>query len=182
MSTDRELKAMETSLSVMKPLDEGERHRVLSWLAAKLGVCASAPLETPNGGAGNMGGGGIQGSIKQFLKQKLPRDDVARVTALGYFLTHGSNQARWKQADLVKARIEASVTDFNISRAISNAKRAKYLTSAGEHGLYQVTTSGEALVEAMPDGNAMTQINAQDRTRRRRRPSGKRSKNSAAKI
>ncbi len=63
------------------------------------------------------------------------------------------------------------MANFNMSRAVSNAQRAGYLTTAGRRGTYQVTSTGEALVEAMPDEEAVKKVKAQG-TRRRRKSSG----------
>lgn len=175
MAGDRELKAMETTLGALQPLDTEERQRVFDWLAAKLGLEVPAPA----GDAGSedgaaVGAGGNLGTIKQFLKQKRPDDDVARATTLAYFLTHGKSQATYKTADLTKARVDAALTNFNMSRAVSNAQRAGYLTTAGKRGTYQVTSTGEALVEAMPDADAIKKVKAQGPRHRRRSTATKR--------
>lgn len=103
----------------------------------------------------------------------MPADDVSRVTALAYYLTHGMDQATYKTGDLTKARVEAALASFNMSRAVSNAQRAGYLTTAGGRGTYQVTSIGEALVEAMPDAEAIRKVKGQG-TRRRRKSTGTR--------
>jgi len=170
MAGDRELKAMEATLDALQPLDTEERQRVFDWLAAKLGL----EVPTPAGGAKGdaaVGVGDDIGTIKQFLKHKRPDDDVARATTLAYFLAHGKSQATCKTADLTKARVDAALADFNMSRAVSNAQRARYLTTAGKRGAYQITSTGEALVEAMPDADLLKKVKAQE-TRRRRRSTG----------
>ena len=166
LAGDRELKAMETTLSALQPLDAEEQQRVLDWLAAKLGLEASPPSDIAGGGEG-VGDAGNLGTIKQFLNQKKPDDDVARATTLAYFLTHGTDQATYKTADLTKARVDAALANFNMSRAVSNAQRAGYLTTAGKRGAYQVTGTGEALVEAMPDADAIKKV--KERRKRRRK-------------
>jgi hypothetical protein len=174
VADDRELKAMEATLGALQPLDSDERQRVFDWLAAKLG------LETPQSAGGAEGEGGAEdgretpGTIKQFVKQKRPDDDVARATTLAYYLTHGKSQATNKTADLSKARVDAALANFNMSRAVSNAQRAGYLTTAGKRGTYQVTSTGEALVEAMPDAEAIKEVKAQGTTRRRKSTGAKR--------
>jgi hypothetical protein len=172
VAEDRELKAMKTSLDALRPLDPEERQRVVDWLAAKLG------LDGPPSAGGAHGDGhadrprdGNLGTSKRFLKEKRPPDDAARVTTLAYYLSHGKGQATYKTADLTKARVEAALASFNMSRAVSNAQRAGYLTTAAGRGTYQVTSTGEALVEAMPDVEAMRNVKAQ-RTRRRRTSTG----------
>src|SRR5438067_1814615 len=101
---------MEAALGALQPLDPEERQRVSDWLAAKLGLEGSQP----SGGAGREGAAGVDagetpGTIKQFLKQKRPDDDVARAAALAYYLTHRKSQATFKTADLTKSRVEAAL-------------------------------------------------------------------------
>ncbi len=62
------------------------------------------------------------------------------------------------------------MTTFNLSRAVSNAHRAGYLTTAGGRGVYQVTSISEALVDAMPDVEAVKKVKAQGTRRRRKSP------------
>lgn len=175
MAGDRELKAMEAILAALQALDPEEQQRVFDWLAAKLGLEVAAPAGGVDGeGEGTQAAGGIGnlGTIKQFLKQKRPNDDVARATALAYFLTHGKSQTPYKTADLTKARVDAALAKFNASRAVRNAVRAGYLTGAGRRGTYQITSTGESLVEAMPDAEAIKKVRAQ-RTGRRRKSTRK---------
>jgi hypothetical protein len=172
VAEDRELKAMQTVLDALQPLDPEERQRVFDWLAAKLGLEVGSSSGAPHGDGGGAGPrDGDLGTIKHFLKEKRPADDVARVTTLAYYLTHGKDQATYKTADLTKARVEAALASFNMSRAVSNAQRSGYLTTAGGRGTYQVTSIGEALVEAMPDAEAIREVKGQG-TRRRRKSTG----------
>jgi hypothetical protein len=173
MAGDRELKAMETTLGALQALDPEERQRVLDWLAAKLGLEAPAPSDFASSG-GAVGDGGNLGTIKQFLNQKRPEDDVVRATTLAYFLTRGKDQATFKTADLTKARVDAALANFNMSRAVSNAQRAGYLTTAGKRGTFQVTGTGEALVAALPDAGAVKKVKEQGRRRRRKSTATKR--------
>jgi len=178
MAGDRELKAMETTLAALLPLDPDERQRVFDWLVAKVGVRSSVAGAATGTGRGTAGGttasgGAVSGTIKQFLKDKSPDEDVARAAALAYFLTHAKNQATYKTGDLTTARSDAALANFNMSRAVSTAQRAGYLTTAGKRGTYQITSTGEALVEAMPDADLIKKVKAKG-TRRRRRAAPKR--------
>lgn len=169
-SQDRELKAMESVLGALQPLDAAERRRVLTWLTAKFGVGVSSATTDSATAGGNAPGYSPAdiGGIKPFVKHKKPGDDVARVTTLAYFLTHRGQKPTYKTADLTKARVDAALPAFNTSRAVSHAQRAGYLTTAGRRGTYQVTSTGEALVEAMPDNARVQEVRAQGGRRRRR--------------
>ncbi len=174
MAGDRELKAMQSALAALQPLNLEARQRVLAWLAAKLGL----EVTTANDSEKDLDAPdptGHLGTIKQFLKLKAPNDDVARVATLAYFLTHGKNLAMYKIEELSKARVDAALSKFNMSRALSNAQHtAGYVTNAGKHGTYQITATGEALVEAMPDAEAVKKVKAQVKKRRRRSTGAKR--------
>lgn len=176
MNQDRELHAMATALGALEELAPDEQSRVISWLGARLGI-QGARLGT--------GGGKAQltdddhdaalGTIKQFMTSKAPRDDVARATALAYYLARGADQPTYTTADLTRARLDAALAAFNVSRSVSNAVRAGYLTAATSRGSYQITSTGEALVDAMPDPEAVRSARAPG-TRRRRRSSRARSR------
>jgi hypothetical protein len=168
MAGDRELKAMEITLAGLQPLNTEERQRVFDWLVAKLNPQARLADDASGDDGMSVGAAGDLRTIKLFLKQKRPDEDVARATALAYFLTHGKSQATYKTSDLSKARSDAALPAFNMSRALSTAQRAGYLTTAGKRGIYQITSVGEALVEAMPDEGLIKKVKAQGTKRRRR--------------
>lgn len=175
MATDPELKAMEATLSALQSLSADEQQRVLEWLASKLGLEAPTPLrggdrsDTPMGAAG---GTDELGTIKQFLKGKKPDNDVARATALAYYLTHARDKETFTTADLSKARTDAALPSFNVSRGASNARGSGYLTTTGKRGTLKITSVGESLVEAMPDKEAIKKATTQ-RGKPRRKTTGR---------
>ncbi len=59
------------------------------------------------------------------------------------------------------------MASFNVYRAISTAKRGRYLTGTGTRGELQITADGEAVVDALPDKEKVDKVSSQ-RTRRRR--------------
>ena len=168
MTADREIRAMEAALAALQPLKPDERRRVLEWLWAKLDFGAPPADSGPGGGPSV-----VRDGIKQFVKQKSPGDDVSRATTLAYFLEHARKLASYGYDELSQARVSAALPKFNLSRAVANAQRAGYLTTAGKHGMYQVTSTGEALVEAMPDTEAIKQVKAQGTKRRRKTSAGR---------
>lgn len=177
MATDPELKAMEATLSALEPLSADEQQRVLDWLVSKLGL--EAPMLRGDGeGLDILGvdGGGIGrlGTIKQFLKGKRPDNDVARAIALGYYLTHALGKETFTAADLSRARTDAALANFNVSRGAANARGSGYLTTTGARGTLKITSVGESLVEAMPDKEAMKKATTQRRRPRRKTASRKR--------
>ena|SRR6266545_420650 len=180
MATDSELKAMEAALSALQSLSPDEQQRVLDWLASRLGLGDPSSISTRSGSETIVGdsGRGELGTIKQFLKGKRPDNDVARATVLAYYLTHASEKETFTSADLSKARADAALPSFNVSRGTRNARAAGYLTSTGKCGTDKITYLGESLVEAMPDKEGIKKITLQRRKPRRkatkRIPAGKR--------
>jgi len=176
MAPDREVKAMQSTLATLRTLKHDEQQRVLDWLASKLGLEAA-----PGHGAGaGVDGpaasavGGKGGSIKEFLKLKSPNDHVGRVAALAYFLTHTGGKATYKTADLSAARVDAALPKFNTSDAVWHAQQAGYLTTGAKRGTYQVTATGESLVEAMPNAAAVKSVKSAGKKRRRKSNATKR--------
>jgi hypothetical protein len=159
---------MATALHALEVLDADQRERVLAWLVAKLGVTGATIGRAPGSTATIGRAVASVGSVKDFIKQKAPADDVARATALAYFLTHARGTATYSTRDLTKARFDAAMATFNLSRAVSNAQRAGYLTSSGRPGSYQITATGESLVEAMADDQAVQAARSRGRRRRRK--------------
>jgi hypothetical protein len=166
-----EIEAMKVTYKSLSALDDDEQHRVLVWLTAKLGL--SQTPQAPDTGGSTIDASRI-GSVKQFIKAKAPDDDVSRVTALAYHRTHVSGEATFTSADLSRTQVEAAIPRFNVSRAISNSQRSGYITSAGKQGIYQITSMGESLVEAMPDRELMKQVRSQGARRRKTNSTAKR--------
>jgi hypothetical protein len=154
---------MSTLLQTLQPLDDEARRRVLDWLASRLGLSPS----TSSIEVGTIASLPERGTIKEFLKHKSPDDDVSRATALAFYLAHHEGKTTFKTADLTTARIDAGLASFNISRAVSHSQRAGYLTSAGGRGVYHITSTGEALVDAMPDQERIRAVKSQAKGRRR---------------
>jgi hypothetical protein len=173
LSADRELKAMEAGLAALKSLGPEERARVLKWLGSKLNVVTQSPDEPDTS---EDKADGKLGTIKQFLKSKSPEEDVARVTTFAYYLTYAEKLSNFKVEKLSTARIDAAVPKFNMSRAIWNTQRSGFLTTAGKRGLYQITSAGEALVEAMPNKAAVEKIKAEGAKRRRKSTASKKTR------
>jgi hypothetical protein len=167
VASDPELETMGTLLHALQQLDDEARQRVLDWLAAKLGLRAPSSPRQRSSASSSAGDPGDLGTIKAFVNHKSPEDDVTRATTLAYFLTHSKGQSTFKTTDLTAARIAAALASFNTSRAVSHAQRAGYITSAAGRGVYHITSTGEALVGAMPDRENMQAVKSQSKKRKR---------------
>ncbi len=179
----REPQAMMKAHAALKELSVEEQLRVLEWLAKKLNlspmnVSAGQGVVGPQQHAvvppGPGGPAGTPPTPKAFLTQKKPRDNVERIACLGYYLARYRSVPQFKTSDLTKLNSEASQPKIpNPSQTVANATRAQYLTQAGG-GKKQVTTRGEALVDALPDpAKAKQALDDNPLTTRRIRKKGK---------
>jgi hypothetical protein len=91
-------------------------------------------------------------SPKAFILEKKPRTDVERITCLAYYLTHIANTPEFKTRDLTNLNKEAAQPRLsNAAKTVGNATvQNQFLAPAGG-GRKQITTRGEAVVEALPD-------------------------------
>lgn len=160
-----ELRAMEVAYEVLESLDKGGQTRAFRWLAQALGVEALYPSMTPieavavtESDASHIPqrGGKRQMNPRDFVSHKKPQSLVERVACLAYYLTHYRDTGHFKTADIVALNTEAAAHKFgNPSRDVDNADRQNgYIVSAG-NGAKQLTVRGEAVVEALPDREAV---------------------------
>jgi hypothetical protein len=175
----REPEAMKAAYAALKDLELEEQTRVLDWLVKKLNLGYSIP-QPGVGGAGALvppppgGLGGTPAPLgspqthKAFFKQKKPTNNVERIACLAYYLTHYKNTPMFKTSDLTKLNTEAAQPKMgNPSQAVQDATRAQFLTAAGG-GKKQITSRGEAFVEALPDEVKVKQALAENPLARHR--------------
>jgi hypothetical protein len=174
----KELEAMKAALTALEPLGDEERARALGWLAQALGVASGVIGVSASSLASGMKHtneiGGDSSDIsrmtpKQFMALKKPVTDVERIACLAYYLTHARDAMHFKTGDLTALNTEAAGLRFsNASQAANNAMNQNgYLAQAGK-GNRQITPRGEAVVEAMPDREAVNAALADHPKRGRR--------------
>jgi hypothetical protein len=180
MSVDgaKELKAMTTALTALEPLDEEARARALNWLAEALGVGGALRGKKSSfvGGLNHAHDIDIDDSNisemtpKQFMSLKRATTDVERIACLAYYLTYARDTLHFKTTDLTSLNTEAAGLRFgNASQAASNAMNQNgYIAQAGK-GNRQITPRGEAVVEALPDREAVAAALAEHPKRARRK-------------
>lgn len=154
---DSELSAIQAALAALWPLDEEARARAVAGIAGALGVPGATSSAGARAGAQLSDAPGDLGTPKQFLASKAPRSDVERVAVLAYYLTHARETPHFATKELNELNIEAAGPRFsNASYAASNATKKSRLLAAAPGGMKQITARGEALVEALPDRQAVT--------------------------
>lgn len=159
-----ELQAIQAALVALSPLDNEGRSRAVAWLASALDVQPVVPkpgvgLSAQFGvGAGiSSNGAGEFGTPKEFLAYKAPKTDVERITVLAFYLTHARGVAHFPTKDLSDLNTEAACPRFsNAAYTASNAMKKNGFLATASGGKRQISARGEALVNALPDREAVT--------------------------
>ncbi len=182
---DAEVRAMEISYNALSQLEPDAQKRVLNWLVDKLElpktILAVGPdnqVAAPQPPPGTTAGfpSGTTSTPKQFMAQKKPKTDAERITSLAYFLTHGRKTPQFKTKNLTDLNREAAGLPFsNSAVAVNNAALSGYLAAAGG-GAKQITSRGEALVDALPDRDRVKAAMEENPTRKRKPSKAKRRK------
>ncbi|WP_426500024.1 hypothetical protein [Streptomyces sp. D54] len=163
--THAELRAMQKAYDALKSLDGERKGRVIKWLVESLAMDVRvhvgeepgmpAPAAEECSGTDSPRARHAM-SVRDFINHKKPQSLVERVACLGYYLARYRDQPHFRVSDIVQLNTEAAAHKFgNPSRDIDNADRQNgYLVMAGT-GLKQITPRGEAVVEALPDRDAV---------------------------
>lgn len=176
-----ELDAMKAAFDALSKLEPEERSRAIKWLVEALNVEVAAP-DAPQSNPGGQPGATVTAAAgragmaaeakaktpKAFLAEKKPSTAIERVACLAYYLTHSRDTPTFKTKDIVALNTEAALPKLaNAARDVNNAASAGgFLASAGS-GAKQITTRGEALVEALPDRDAVKQALEDHKFKRR---------------
>lgn len=111
-------------------------------------------------------------TAKQFIAQKKPKTQYERIACIGYYLTHVRNTPQFVTDDITAMNTEAAQPPILNAPQIVTDTTAKYryLSGAGDRNK-QITVLGEAIVEALPDREAVkAAISEHGAGRRRKRP------------
>lgn len=113
-------------------------------------------------------------TIKQFIAAKRPDTQYERVACLAYYLTHVEGTPEFKTLAITKANTAAAQPKLsNPSQIVSDTtKTYGYLSAAGK-GAKQISVLGEAVVDALPDREAVKAAIASNRPRRKTKRSTK---------
>ncbi|WP_432253095.1 hypothetical protein [Streptomyces sp. HNM1019] len=161
-----ELRAMHTSFELLSPLDNDARNRAVRWLLAALEMDThelhpespeTARMKPLAVGTNPDANATVDVPLpRSFMSQKKPNSLVERIACLAYYLSFYRDKPHFKTSDFVQLNTEAAGAKFgNPSRDADNADRQNgYLVTAGR-GLKQITPRGEAVVQALPDRDAV---------------------------
>lgn len=138
MSTDSKLDAI---LEAIKKLEERVSRIESGSSDASFGEKAAAPAASK------------KLSIKEFLLEHPPTNDIQRTLAIGYFLETHVGMACFTKADLEKGYRDAreptpSNISMNIKRCISHGHMMEAQEKTNSKTSYVITRSGEQFVAA----------------------------------
>lgn len=170
-----ELGALKSVLEALEPLEDAQRQFVLETAISRLGTPVQLGVGEGTGSEkpGNRGGQDPHVSPKEFIKKKKPQTELQRVVCLAYFITNYREIPHFNTADITNLNTEAACKQLsNPSSTLNNAtSQSDLLATAGE-GKKQITPLGEAVVEALPDQEAVKAA-LKEHGKRPRRPTRK---------
>jgi hypothetical protein len=181
---DKELEAMKTAYEALVGLPSAAQGEILDWLQKKLNISiqpkGDEPSEAEVGAAKSKNTLSLkrQQNPKDFLTEKRPITGVERIACLAYYLSKYRGVAEFKTVELTNLNKEAAQPNFtNAAVDVRNATtQNQYLAIAGG-GKKQISARGEAVVEALPDREAVKAVVAAipraGRPRRSKKGNGK---------
>ncbi|WP_305790182.1 hypothetical protein [Symbioplanes lichenis] len=174
--TDRlqELQAMQVFYDVLEKLGQESRRSAIRWLCEALEVeQAPAQSEVAAPGAGDPVV--PPADPRDFMTQKRPQNQAEKIACLGYYLTTYRGSKFFKSADLTALNTEAAQPKFgNMPRDVDNTERSNGYIVAASNGAKQLTSRGEAVVDALPDRDAVEAARKQNPFKARKSTSGSR--------
>jgi hypothetical protein len=162
-------------LSFERPVTEDVANSIMNLVMTGVATAPSGSSANPAPPDVNAGHGAAM-TPKQFMGQKRPGSNYEGVACLAYYLTHSRNTPHFKTADIGKLATEAARPLSNTSLFVRHATSTyRYLAPAGG-GAKQITTLGEAVVEALPDREKVKAAVAEYGVRRKRSRTARKSK------
>ena|SRR6218665_2800141 len=156
-----EIEALKVVDESLGHLSSEERQRIFSFISSKYSLTSintqNASQSSSNGQAFNSGAGQpIVSDVKQFLASKKPNGFYEQIACLGYFIEKVQGQESFDTKTITAANTAARATKIpNPSLYLSDVvSKYGYLTAIGG-GKKAMTARGEALVEALPDREAV---------------------------
>jgi hypothetical protein len=171
------LKVVDESLG---HLSEEERQRIFSFISSKYSL---TPTNNTNHGSfngqnSNIGAGQpITLDVKQFLASKKPSGFYEQIACLGYFIEKVQGQESFNTKAITETNTAARATKIpNPSLYLGDVvSKYGYMTAIGG-GKKAMTARGEALVEALPDRDAVKTALENNPIKRKSTPKKKKAK------
>ena len=150
----------------LAPLDNPARLRVIAWAYSRFDLTPIVPGSlSPQGGHQTPPGQPPlpppsqpppAGTIKDFVTGKKPQNTYERIACLVYYLEKVQNVNSVKTKEITQANTDARLSKMtNPSIFVAEATRQKGYLSALGGGKKVLSARGEALVDALPDREAV---------------------------
>lgn len=160
------MKAKLTEIEALKAIDESlehltqeEKQRIFDFMVSKHSLTQNKSGHNGGGGGANGGNGGADNTItdiKQFLKTKKPQGFYEQIACLGYFLENVQGLESFNTKQITKANTDARAPKIpNPSLYVTHSQSTYGFLSQVGGGKKAMTPRGEALVEALPDREAV---------------------------
>jgi len=170
-------------LAFDRPVNEVTVNRIISF------VMTGSALAQANGsvlggaaGPGPAAGASIAANLsglnpKQFIAQKKPQTQYERIACLAFYLTHFRNTPQFVTEDVTNLNTEAAqITIKNPAQIMKDTvSKYRFVTAAGDRNK-QITSLGEAVVQALPNREAMKAAIAEHRPAKRKKRTAKKTK------
>jgi hypothetical protein len=152
--------AANNAYQALRAVDGDDLDMAVAMLSQRLGKTVGT---NPSGDAGRGAGAGGVGarsdgatpSAKEFVNGKRTIKEIERIAVYAYYLAHHKDTPEFNAKDIRTFRTEVRGAGFsNLPVHMDNATKAGYLTSIGG-GKKGITPRGEALVEALPNREAV---------------------------
>jgi hypothetical protein len=144
-TADRELGVMQEAFAALTGLDPAARQRVMNWLNERFPAWAvSLPYNPPD-------------TVAEFVEDKQPASAMERITCLVFWATAVCGQRAVLTRELNELNRLAGGNTFSDAGSVGQSVLASrgYLIRTGTPGQWQLTPAGKALVNALPDREAV---------------------------
>lgn len=158
-----EIEALLQIDKLFSELSEDEQLRIFEWLIAKYKFSNKKKgTQQPFHSNLNHSSDSVEKeviSIKEFIAQKKPSNFYERIACIAYFLEKINGLESFKTADITKANLEARLNKIpNPALYVADSvKSYGFLTAVGS-ARKAISLRGEALVEALPDREKVTEV------------------------
>lgn len=160
-------------LTFDRQVDKTAANKIMSFVltGSALPDAGGSGSTKPRSGNGTAGAAtASEQTIKQFVTSKRPKTQYERVACLAYYLTHIGSTPQFKTRDITLANTSAAQPKLsNPAQVVEHATQPyKYLSAAGK-GAKQITALGEAVVDALPDRDAVAAAIADHKPAKKRK-------------
>jgi hypothetical protein len=178
--------ALVTVVKALEGLSDTDKQWVLNSAASRWTLTVQTQTSGGEGTGGGTGGGAPAGAntpdaqaaitkndVRAFIRAKKPATDVQRVACLGAYLAQTTGKHGFTSKDISAAHTTSGGSKINLTRALDNATRqSKYISNLSGREK-QLTPLGEDVVAALPDQQAVKDVEKDSKGRRGRKASKK---------